>query len=420
MPNTKVLRTNRTIPKLKVFTPSLTLPIHGQCVLLFTTTSDTSFTFYNPVKSDGLIVSLNQTEFSVKRISSNDRYDSQVPSKGRTEKSGAYYWFSLDSQNQRLQGGIGEPRIETVCYSYQFDPTAKLWEANKEFLESIISVQTYPELSILRVLRNPITIKVPLRVKGTHHLTMDDVASSDYLPNSMLSPASQALYNCVAGENFTLNTPDFPDFADAIEYSIRTPGLWCNTRLKQKANEFSKDPQPLETYLRITLGENNGESPGIPYVMEIWPVGHYSPIHNHSAANAVIRVLHGTIHVSLYPFLCDQEESVEPFATQDFVKDDITWISSTLNQVHMLKNLDTNTQTCITIQCYLYDLSDTGHYDYFDYLGENNAKQQYEPDSDMDFVKFKETIRNEWNARHVTTLVQSNCCLPFWKSQKSK
>ena len=155
----------------------------------------------------------------------------------------------------------------------------------------------------IRILRDPITNKLPLRVKGTHQLTMDDVASSAYLPNSMLSPAAQSLYNCVAGEKFVLNTPDFPDFSDAIEHSISTPGLWCNTRLKQKANEFNKEPQPLETYLRITLGENNGESPGIPYVMEIWPVGHYSPIHNHSGANAVIRVLHGTIQVSLCTIL---------------------------------------------------------------------------------------------------------------------
>jgi len=135
--------------------------------------------------------------------------------------------------------------------------------------------------------------------------------------------------------------------------------------------------------------------------MEIWPVGHYSPIHNHGGSNAIIRVLHGSIHVSLYPFLCDQANTIEPFATKDFNKGDITWISPTLNQVHMLKNLDTNTDTCITIQCYLYDTADTVHYDYFDYLGNNNAKNQYEPDSDMDFLEFKKTMRQEWDSRKV-------------------
>jgi hypothetical protein len=229
---------------------------------------------------------------------------------------------------------------------------------------------------------------------------MDDVASNTYLPHSSLSLVAQKLYNCVSGDKFILNTDDFPDFSEAIEYSIITPGPWCNTRLKEKENEFGKDPNPLETYLRITLGQNNGESPGIPYVMEIWPVRHYSPIHNHSGANAIIRVLHGSINVSLFPFLCDDTETIKPFAIKDFYKDDVTWLSPNFNQIHQLKNLDTNKETCITIQCYLYDDNDKIHYDYFDYLGENNAKEQYEPDSDMDFVKFEELMKKEWNEKN--------------------
>ena len=59
-------------------------------------------------------------------------------------------------------------------------------------------------------------------------------------------------------------------------------------------------------------------------------------------------------------------------------------------------NLDTNKSTCITIQCYMYDENNNVHYDYFDYIDDNGNKQQYEPDSDMDFVSFKELIKNEW------------------------
>ena len=33
-----------------------------------------------------------------------------------------------------------------------------------------------------------------------------------------------------------------------------------------------------------------GESPGIPYVLEIWPIGSRSPIHNHAAVYGVIKV----------------------------------------------------------------------------------------------------------------------------------
>jgi len=134
--------------------------------------------------------------------------------------------------------------------------------------------------------------------------------------------------NVFLEEKFVLDTPDFPDFTQAIEYSIRTPGKWCYQKLLDKSREFNPDkPNPLETYLRITLGQNNGESPGIPYVMEIWPVGHYSPIHSHANANAIIRVLNGEIHVNLYPFLCGDSDGVAPFGFGSFKKGDITWIT---------------------------------------------------------------------------------------------
>jgi hypothetical protein len=394
MPNIKSLNFNNT-------TSPVNLIVHGQGVFLFNTKEAAILSLANKDKSDGLHVSLSDTEFLVTRMANSNKYESQGKKGGLTNKSGAYYWFSLDSQNQLLQAGVGEPRVETACYTYQFDRSDKLWEANKSFLESLVSIDlpNTGTVTPLRLLKDPVTNAVPLLLKGTNNLTMDDVAGTEYLASAALPATAQTLYNCVAGDKFVLDTPDFPDFSKAIEYSIRTPGMWCNTRIQQKANEFSKEPQPLETYLRITLGQNNGESPGIPYVMEIWPVGHYSPIHNHGGSHAIIRVLYGSIHVSLYPFLCDQANTIEPFATKDFNKGDITWISPTLNQVHMLKNLDSNTKTCITIQCYLYDTNDTTHYDYFDYLGNNNAKNQYEPDSDMDFLEFKKTIREEWNKR---------------------
>ena len=150
------------------------------------------------------------------------------------------------------------------------------------------------------------------------------------------------------GNNFVLNDTDFPDFSKAIEYSIATPGLWWYEKLKDKSTEFNKDdPNILETYLRITLSENNGESPGIPYVMEIWPVGHYSPIHNHGGSSAVVRVLNGKINVKLYPFLCyDDKDGVEPFKEVQVIKDEITWISPTLNQIHQLHNFPNQNRPC--------------------------------------------------------------------------
>ena len=44
----------------------------------------------------------------------------------------------------------------------------------------------------------------------------------------------------------------------------------------------------------------------------------------------------------------------------------------------------------------MYSLDNEKHYDYFDYIDDDKKIVQYEPDSDMDFVKFKKLIKNEW------------------------
>jgi len=380
------------------------LRVHGQGVFLFGVTaitdSSASFSILDANGTDGLHVEFSQTNVLVNRIGALEPLRDPTNTKGLVALNGAYYWFSLDSQNQTLMAGIGEARIETKTYKYQWNLADGNRHQNKLFLESLTTIQHPTAIRPIRILRDPITLHVPLAVKDTDQLTMHDIAHAKFIPKANLSTISQKLYHCISGKAFKLNTPDFPKFAKAIEYSIATPGCWCNKKLQEKSQEFSKDkPNLAETYLRITLGQNNGESPGIPYVMEIWPVGHYSPIHNHAGAEAIIRVLHGSIHVSLFPYLCAEEDSVKPFAVADFKKDDVTWISPTLNQTHQLLNLQTNKETCITIQCYMYDEANKAHYDYFDYLDNKGNKQQYEPDSDMDFVDFKKLMKREWNAR---------------------
>jgi hypothetical protein len=376
------LRVNKPVEQVNLL-------VHGQGVLLFTATESCSLTFCDVSGTAGLKASFTEQDIVVNLEPSNEPLVTDN-SKGLVNQKNASYWFSLDSQNQRLTAGIGEARKETAVYSYQFPAD----QNKKLFLESLVSVKI-ENLHVTRLLRDPITRNVPLVVKSRDELTMDALASGLYLPKANLSLTSQKLYECIAGKQFALNTPDFPEFTQAIEHSIATPGNWCYELLKQKSTEFDKDkPNEKETYLRITLGENNGESPGIPYVMEIWPVGHYSPIHNHGGASAVIRVLNGSINVSLFPFLSG--DAVEPFAKADFVKEDITWISPELNQVHQLKNLEGNKDTCITIQCYMYEEDNKKHYDYFDYLDEGGAKQQFEPNSDMDFVEFKKLMKKEW------------------------
>lgn len=372
------------------------LLVHGQGVYLFANPSPiapVTFYIHNNNKTDGIVVNFTTTGITSKRYSTGEYYIDPNNTKGLMNTSGIFYWYSLDSQNTRLIAGFGEARMETKEYEY------KLPAESRSFLESLTSISISSNISSLRLLRDPITANVSLFVKDRDTLTMNDVAKNKYVPVANMNSVCQQLYNCVSGPNFVLNTPDFPNFTEAIEYSINTPGLWCYRKLKEKATEFDPNhPDPSETYLRITMGQNNGESPGIPYVMEIWPVGHYSPVHNHSSANAIIRVLSGEIHVDLYPFL---GPGAVPFGSQSFKENDVTWITSNLNQVHRLKNLDKNTKACITIQCYMYSKDDVVHYDYFDYLDSKGTIQHYNPDSDKEFMDFKRQMQLEWNSRHI-------------------
>jgi len=400
----------------------LDLLVHGQGVVIFKKSASAdicSFIFNNKTEDRGIQIELNKHHVKAKIISSGSSAIELIDSNnnsGLQNKNGIFYWVSIDSQNQKIQAGIGEARIENIIYKYEF-PKSDIaqFHKNKAFLESLVKVnlldsqeknafgQAASSIEVINLLRDPIRKKIPLLVKDTHALTMTHIASSEFLPKSSLSPTAEKLYDCMSGKNFVLNSPDFPDFAKAIEYSIATPNKWCHEKIKEKSTEFNKDkPNILETYLRITLGENNGESPGVPYVMEIWPPNHYSPIHNHAGANAIIRVLHGEINVSLYPYLCNSQNSVDPFSKINLVKNDITWISPTLNQTHKLENLN-NSKTCITIQCYLYDNKNNIHYDYFDYLDNDNNVQKYEPDSDMDFIEFKKLMQFEWESRDKKT-----------------
>jgi hypothetical protein len=362
----------------------ISLIVHGQGVLIFNASAVATLTLYQAGNPNMIRVEFTEAAIRGEEIPSGQPLIDTTNNKGL--HPGAQAWLSIDAQNGRISAGVGEARVENTLYRYQLTKAA---------LEPLTHLLLSDSITPLRLLRDPITHQVPLIIRPTDTLTMNDIAGGKIVAKSHLSTVAQKLFNSVSGTNFVLDDPSFPDFSKAVEYSIANPHGWCNKRLAEKSREFDKDhPNLLETYLRITIGENNGESPGIPYVMEIWPPQHFSPVHNHGGANAIIRVLHGKINVSLYSHLA---ADVTPFAVADFAENDITWLSPTLNQVHKLENI--GTQTCITIQCYLYDEGDNDHYDYFDYLDSEGRVQQYEPDSDMDFVEFKARMKQEWDSR---------------------
>ena len=109
-----------------------------------------------------------------------------------------------------------------------------------------------------------------------------DLSSNRYMLSASLPPTCRELYENVMSSNVTLDWPhSTPKLSEAIQYSINTKGKLLYEKLRQK------DHGNGMTYLRVTIGCHRGSSPGVPYVLEIWPAKSQSPVHNHGNAYAV-------------------------------------------------------------------------------------------------------------------------------------
>ncbi|WP_299009604.1 cysteine dioxygenase family protein [uncultured Shewanella sp.] len=320
------------------------------------------------------------------------------------------YWFSIDGPNNRVSYGKGEMRQCTTLLTFQLpDKLNEEQKLKEDQLKDVkaITIHTLATQPTFELWREPVTIDPSLIVVDSNALSMIDLASNAATVAANLTPACQTIYANISGNNFVLNTEDFPYFTDAIEQSIRDPEGWCYKKLREKAEHesFGGEDALKGTYLRITMGVNQGNSPGIPNVLEIWPPGHHSPIHNHGHANAIIRVLHGEIQVDLYAMLSTKHTT--PFASQTFKKDQVTWLSPGLNQTHKLTNANLSGPTCMTIQSYLYGKDNNVHYEYFDFIDESaGVIEPFTPNSDMGFIQFKQTMKEEWLQRNTP----HSCC----------
>ncbi|MEM7246828.1 MAG: hypothetical protein AAF533_15860 [Acidobacteriota bacterium] len=305
------------------------------------------------------------------------------------------FWFSLSTDRRRLRYGKGEPRKLTTLAEHVLPPKEPEKDDPYAWIRDIRDVGTSPGAHLIEIWRDPVTIEPPAIVVPSDEMTMEAAANSWATVPGGLTAECQQLHDTVAGANFVMDTPDFPEFSAAIEASIGNPNGWCYKKLESKAGEFGGGKKDIKgTYLRITMGINQGNSPGVPYVMEIWPGGHFSPIHDHADCHAIIRVLHGALTARLFSFLSHHHRT--PFAEKVLSEGDVTWLAPRLNQTHQLYNHHENGPTCITIQCYSYGRSNNAHYEYFDYLTPDGSQKQFEPTSDMDYLEFKALMRREW------------------------
>jgi hypothetical protein len=166
--------------------------VRGQMTVVFkcfNLVDDCVIYMYNQTLKHGLKIVLTTKSVEVFNISSGEKYEDKNNNSGLVQLHGAFYWISLDAQNQRLTVGVGEPRMETMIYQYNFQ------KEDKPFLENLIYLHKEKDsVKILKMLVDPITDKIPLSVKNTDDLTILDIAKQKYMPKSNLSIISQKLY----------------------------------------------------------------------------------------------------------------------------------------------------------------------------------------------------------------------------------
>ena len=105
--------------KVGKYSEEINLIVHGQGVIIFDASDTCVLTFLSSDNMSALRVYFTDTRVDVKMEPSNEPLVDNGNTKGLLlDVKGAYYWFSLDAQNQRLYAGIGEARQENIIYSY--------------------------------------------------------------------------------------------------------------------------------------------------------------------------------------------------------------------------------------------------------------------------------------------------------------
>ncbi|XP_069134527.1 uncharacterized protein [Argopecten irradians] len=400
------------------------MPVHGQGIVTFNITRNNAFmikiTKASTTDDIRLTIDLNSAEFG---ITQNGKY-SKLAETAQTDSGydagrKISYWFSYNRDSLVFKYGKGYTMEETTELVYDFLAGARTPKKQEEIRQKYYGLFNAEDFGYVQFFdtttantdsdlidieksvsfrKNPFIRNLSPFVLDSKQATLFTLDNGNYMLTGSLSPACKELYDNIC--NTDLNWPPEVDevlLSDAIRFSIETKGCLLYQKLQEKAGEFGPGSGREETYLRVTLGHSLGNSPGIPYVLEIWPAKHYSPIHNHGNANAVIKVLFGQINVSLY-----NKQTINPIAkpvkTFKAIKGDVTWITRDWFQTHKLWN--STDDFCATIQCYSYDAGDTNHRPYFDYVSEHSTVEEFLPNSDFTFKYMRQNVLEEYRNKH--------------------
>jgi len=303
---------------------------------------------------------------------------------------GTVYWLSIDRSNWILRYGKYYSCKALTILQVPLTVQTGAW------LEKLTTVDVTDEMSPLKIKisRLPVTVDLPPLVITNESVSLRELDLAKVTTWANLPKACQNLYHNIAGRGVTLETTDFPDLAEAIHKSVTTPDYWGYKKLQSKCVNPADHEEFVLKYLRVTIGSSKGNSPGIPYVMEVWPPGHRSVIHDHGDACAVIRVLSGTIQCTWYDSL-ESGKAPTQLGNQCLLrKDQVTWLGENQYQVHSLENK--KDWTCVTLQCYEFGEENNVHEEKFRYVEKGSEKKDFIPNSDCTFAEFYDYMDWEW------------------------
>jgi len=343
------------------------------------------------------------------------------------------YWLSYDRDNMTLKYGKGYAMEETTLLICDFsegltdaDKIAKkrqtwsmffgIYDPNRKDVTLLLyrkpsDIKKGVEKAVLgeqkagfihmepiiEVRKEPLVVNPSPFVMASSKATMNLIDKNQYTFSSELPAPCRMLYETIVSSEldmeFEMGTMDVR-FSDAIRYSMTTPGCLLHKTLQGKP------------YLRITIGPSAKESPGIPYVLEFWPPGSKSAVHNHGSVCAIIKVVFGTIQNGTFNKMpscvydSKQSRTVAPqeLLRFDAYKGDVMWMSPEWFQTHQLRNVSND--YCATINCYRYDVDDPIQWNLFDYVNDANGQMgNFFPNTDFTFGQMRQLVLEEWANR---------------------
>lgn len=259
-------------------------------------------------------------------------------------------------------------------------------------------------------------IEIDSRVKVIESICFNDPFVNDFEP--LLFPDKASVPIGELNKNYKTKE-DLPEFSqlyekinkvditmiviDAIEYSIKTQDCALNKKLIEKSGGFGDSKT---TYIRVPMGPNFGNQPGQPYVLEIWPKGHYSPIHNHGNAAALIRLLCGKLKTEWFNPLAETNSKNPQVIKTGFINaGDIAWMTPFNYQTHKLTNEDNS--VAISIQAYAHTDSNTGNVysETFDYIKSGDPElHHFYPNEDFSYDNLERIVLEE-NKKHLEVFI---------------